>query len=454
MSKTETYLDNRRDDIQSAPEDGAYRQPISDAILDFLDAYCPERSVLQPPTIQGERDNTLSVSSRLAYASTLHRTAIHLDLIDCDARDLNRFADARRHGEHPTVDEGISANTVHQNQTAWRKFYRFHDAHSEGIEMEADWASIHLCDRDNNVVDERDMFEPEEIEAMRNSCQNKRDRAMLEMLIFTGQRHNALRRLKYRDVRPDKGESGIIYLPDEEGLKGAEGKRPLLAAQKHVREWRKAHPTKDPDDAFFTQVYDWSGHDSIEAGDHLSRDAFTSTMKRIGERAGVEKPTNPHQFRHYFVTMAASKHGLAFDTIRHLLGHAPDSRELERTYQHLTDDDHIESAEVGMDITEEHEESLTPATCPTCGEPTQSSWSVCPNCEQTLTPDAHAVTNEIQQATTQDAMEDLDDAERHDLQELHRLLDDGELINQLVALAQFQDATDADVEDMFDQLQG
>jgi integrase len=450
MSKTELYLRNRRDDIRTAPEDGAYRQAVSDAILDFLDAYDPERSILQPPVIRGERDDTLAVSSRLAYASTLHRTACHLDLLDASARTFNRFADARRTGTHEAVDEdGISANTLHQNQTAWRKFVRFHDSHDEGVDVQADWASIHLCDRDSNVVDERDMFDSGEIQAMRDACRNKRDRALLEMLIYTGQRHNALRKLTVSDVRPDKGESGVIYLPDEAGLKGATGKRPLLAAQKHVRAWRRAHPTGDPDDAFFTHVYDWNGSEDIEPGDRLSRDAFGGILRRIGERADVDKPTNPHQFRHYFVTMAASKHDLSFDTIRHLLGHAPDSRELERTYQHLTDEDHIETAEVDMGLAERDEDSLTPPQCPTCGEPTQPTWAVCPECEQTLTPDAHAIKEELQQATTQDALDAKSATERADLQQLHDLISDPELLNKLIAIAQTVDA-DSDPDDLFD----
>jgi hypothetical protein len=138
--------------------------------------------------------------------------------------------------------------------------------------------------------------------------------------------------------------------------------------------------------------------------------------------------------------MAIANHGMSMDTVRHLLGHAADSRELERTYQHLVDEDHIESAELDMGITDGREESLTPPQCLTCDEPLQPSWSVCPNCERVYGPDAQAIKDEVQQDTTQDALDAIDEREREDLQELNAILRDPTVINQLVALANAADS--------------
>lgn len=434
-NKTSEWLSNRRDEIATAE----YSDDCQTAIEDFLDAYDPDNLRLKPPIKDGKdsREDTHSTSSRLAYASVLHRTAQHLDLTTCSARELNQLANEQLSGSCDWVkDEGLSQNTVHQNQIAWRSFSRFHKNHPQGTNIKVDPDEIILVDRDETKVDERDMFESEEIEAMRQATQNKRDRALLEMLIYTGQRHNALRMLKYKDVRPDKGESGIIYLPDDsDGLKGAEGKRPLLGAQKAARDWRQSHPTKDPDDAFFTHTYDWSGHDTIEAGDHLSRQAFGRIPKRIADRAGVEKPTNPHQFRHYFVTMSIRNHGMSMDTVRHLIGHAAGSRELERTYQHLVDDDHIENAEQDMGLREQREETLTPTTCPVCDEPLEPHYSVCPNGCVTFSPDAKNIVNEIDERETQGALHATSEREKQDLKVLMDLLDDPDVLNQLIALS-------------------
>jgi len=220
--KHSEWLQNRRDDITSA----AYDQQVQTAIIDFLDAYNPDNIRLKPPVIHGEdkRESTLATSSRLAYASTLHRTAQYVHLLDCTARALNLFANERIQGTHETTnDDGVSQNTVHQNQIAWRSFYQFHENHPEGHDVTADPEGITLVDRDETHVDERDMFTQEEVQAMRDSCQNKRDRALLELRIYTGQRPNCLRKLTYDDVRPDKGESGVLHIPDDEGVKGSRG---------------------------------------------------------------------------------------------------------------------------------------------------------------------------------------------------------------------------------------
>lgn len=433
-NKTQTWLSNRRSEI----EDADYDTTVQRAIIDFLDAYNPDNIRLKPPIVQGKdkRESTLAVSSRLAYASTLHRTAQYVHLLDCLARELNLFANERLTGAHETTgDDGVSQNTVHQNQIAWRTFYQFHENHPDGADVTADPEGITLVDREETSVDERDMFTSEEVQAMRAATQNKRDRALLELLIYTGQRHNCLRQLTYDDVRPDKGESGVLYIPDDEGMKGAQGKRPLLGAQKAARAWRRAHPTQEDDDAFFTHIYDWSGHDDIEPGDHLSRQSFGRIPKRIADRADVDKKANLHNFRHYFCTSAIKDHGMSMDTVRHLLGHAPESRELERTYQHLVDDDHIENAELDMGIQDEKEQSLTPSQCPTCNEPLQPSWSVCPNCEQIIGPDAQRVADEVKDSATQDALEAHTEREKEDLQDLLSILRDGDTLNQLVALS-------------------
>jgi len=211
--------------------------------------------------------------------------------------------------------------------------------------------------------------------------------------------------------------------------------RPLLGAQKAAREWRRAHPTQNDDDAYFTHIYNWSGHDDIEPWEYLSRQSFGRIPKRIADRADGNKKANPHNFSHYFTTTAIKDHGMSMDTVRHLLGHSPDSRELERTYQHPVDDDHIENAELDMGIQDEKEQSLTPSQCPTCNEPLQPSWSVCPNCEAVFGPGAQRVKDEMTDSATQDALEAHTERETEDLQDLLGLLRNGEQLNQLVALS-------------------
>jgi site-specific recombinase XerD len=430
--KTTEYLRNRREAIK----DAAYSDECQDAILLFLAAYDPDNSCTKPPIIHGKdrREQTLATSSRLAYASSLHRAAEYFDLTKCTTSDLNRLADERLSGVHESVDDdGVSQNTIHQNQVAWRAFARFHQSHPEGSDIEMDPDRIVLVDREDAKVDERDMFDAGEVEALRNATKNKRDRALLEMLIYTGQRNNALRMLKIKHVQPEKGESGKLHIPDIEGMKGAEGKRPLLGAEKAAWEWLQAHPTGKPDDAYFTHVYDWSGHDDIEPGDHLSKQSFGRIPKRIAKRAGVEKPAHPHNFRHYFVTMAISKHGMSMDTVRHLIGHAPGSRELERTYQHLVDEDHIENAELDMGIRQERDESLTPSECPRCDESLEPHYNRCPSCRMVFSPTAEVIKEGIESKKVEREISAEDEQTREDVRKLAVKLDNPEMLDLIAS---------------------
>lgn len=434
--KTRDWLTDRREDIQTANYSGDAQQ----AIIDFLDAYNPDKFRLKPPLIEGKdrREDTLEASSRLAYASTLHRTAQWVDLTECTGTELNEIAQARLDGRHHSAkDDGLSQNTIHQNQIAWRSFAQFHENHPQDMDIPLDSEDIILIDRDETSVDERDMFDPEEIEAMRNASRNKRDRALLELLIYTGQRHNALRFCRVKDIQPDEGESGKLYIREDiDGMKGADGSRPLLGAQKACREWKRSHPTGNPDHAFITHICDWSGKDSIDPGDPLSKQSFGDTVKRIAKRAGVQKPANPHQFRHYFVTMAISKHGMSFDTVRHLIGHAPGSRELERTYQHLVDEDYIENAELDMGIREQREESLTPEVCPTCDRPLNPDYEYCPSCGMTFSPKAEQIKDDANERKAQAALEATDEETKEKVRIFMDKLDDPEALNQLSAIVE------------------
>lgn len=436
--KDTSRLQNNREEIKTAD----YSEQCKESILLFLDAYNPDTFGVNPPILSGKdrREQSLSTASRRCYSSALHNAAKEYDLTECTAADLNQLANERFSGQHPDVkDGGLAQNTIHQNQVAWRSYARFHQNHDEGDAINLDPDEIMLVDREDTKVDERDMFEPAEIEVMRDVCENKRDRAILDTLIYTGQRINVLRELQVKDVQPHEGNSGMLYIPDVEGMKGAKGKRPLLGAQKAVEDYKQSHPTGEPTDAFFTHTYSWSQRDDIEKGGHLSQRSISQITKRLADRADVEKPANPHQFRHYFVTMAISKHGMSMDTVRHLIGHAPGSRELEQTYQHLVDDDYIANAELDMGIKDEREESLTPATCFTCNEPLQPSMTFCPNCGRQYAPDGNNIEDEIQSTKAEGALQATDPQMQESVETVLEKVDDPAVLNQLIELAESLD---------------
>ncbi|TKX52601.1 hypothetical protein EXE42_15925 [Halorubrum sp. SP3] len=129
--------------------------------------------------------------------------------------------------------------------------------------------------------------------------------------------------------------------------------------------------------------------------------------------------------------MAISKHGMSMDTVRHLIGHQAGSRELERTYQHLVDEDYIENAELDVGIRDEREESLTPATCPQCDEPLEPHYDVCPSCRMVFSPKADTARDEAESQIAEGALHATDERAQKEVQELMDVLDDPEVIGQL-----------------------
>jgi ribosomal protein L40E len=121
-------------------------------------------------------------------------------------------------------------------------------------------------------------------------------------------------------------------------------------------------------------------------------------------------------------------------TIKHLIGHGPDSTIMESTYQHLSDDDHIEAVEVAAGLRDEEEQSpLTPDVCLTCGEQLPASARACPGCGETFAPDAKAVEEQIQEDMKESykQVNPNDDEKMEKLEKLDELLKDPEVLELL-----------------------
>jgi integrase len=316
-------------------------------------------------------------------------------------------------------------------QCGAQAFYRYHDL---GIDPD----DIHVYnDTSEPRHDERDMFTEEDVEALRRACGESqlptRNRALLELLIFTGQRIGALLTLKIGDIDI---QEGYMYLNEEYdaengGLKGALDrgrKRPMFGARKYVRDWIQYHPEGDDPDAWLF-IGDPS-HWKTDPDGHWAKVSADRVLRRIGEAAEIDKPVNAHNFRHYCATVLYRDYDLDRDTIRMLFGHKEGSTVLEETYTHLFDEDYIEKAEVKLGYREEEERNpFTPETCPTCGEILQDDWRQCPNCQEVFAPGQEAVeemASDVQEEVTTAALseEDLTAEERAGLKTLLEVVDD------------------------------
>jgi integrase/recombinase XerD len=222
-------------------------------------------------------------------------------------------------------------------------------------------------------------------------------------------------------VWPEEGEFRLN--PNVDGLKAASGRRALFGARAAVKEWLKYHPTGNPDDYLITGVSD--NQQDHEYGDNLSRTQIYNRLQRIGKTANVEKPVNPHQFRHYSVTMMYREYGLTLDQIRWQIGHDPQSRVLEATYRHLTDEDRIEEVEQQAGFREEDNASpFTPPVCTVCDEPLPEDARFCPNCGESYAPDAKQAEDAMEEATYEDKGKATTEAEHEAVDHVREVMEE------------------------------
>lgn len=312
-----------------------------------------------------------------------------LALLDSTANEFNEFIDTMHD------DQGKSKPTLARYQCAAQTFYRYHD------DLDVNPDAIHVYkERSPPKHDETDMFNEEEVTALRQACgaseMPTRNRALLELLVFTGQRIKALITLRKGDVKlnpPGNDNNSYIYLNDDYerehgGLKGAlvrGRKRPMFGARKYVRDYIEYHrQDAAPDDWLFIGN---PSHWKTDPDDHWAEPSAEQVLKRIADEAGVQKPVNPHNFRHYCATILYRDYDLDKATIRMLFGHVEGSSALEETYSHLFEEDYIKKAEITLGYREEEDRSpFTPDACPTCGEILEDHWRQCPSCQEVFGP--------------------------------------------------------------------
>ena len=386
-------LANEKDRIRSLSDNG-YSAEIADALLEFGEALDSEK-VRHKYHDKNGNVKTLKPRSIDHYLSCMRRCVTNgLDPLDTTAEEFNALMD-RMH------DDGDKVKTTVQGyQAAGEAFFRYHDQ----IGVDPDDIN-HYGETSDPRHDERDMFTPEEVEALRKACaetdMTNRNRALIELLIFTGQRISALMTLRIGDVEFEDGNHGYIYLNEDYekehgGLKGALNrgkKRPMFGATKYVRDWIQYHPEggDNPDQDAWLFVGNPS-HWKTDPNDHWAKVSADHVLRRIGEYADVDKPVNPHNFRHYCATVLYRDYDLDRDTIRMLLGHVRGSSALEEVYSHLFEEDYIERAEEQMGYREKKDENpFTPETCPTCGNLLGDDDKACSNCGNIFAPDAEGV---------------------------------------------------------------
>lgn len=382
MSQNDAFADYqaKRERLETLHSDGKITDADKDAILAYVSSFDKADPSYEKPDSDKDHKKYTSLSSDL---DSLTRVALVCELTADDSAAINARITALCEGHTEVRKQGYADSTRETMQNITRAFLRYHgEADPEDIEVDQ-------TSKGSQYFTNSDMLTREEINNLLDAPDYPRDRAVIGMLLFTGLRNSALRWLRIGDLDLDKPNGTFELNLNCPALKGADelqGPRPLLTAEPYVRKYLDVHPHKDDPDAFLiSRLPNAPYRDPYE---EMTSQTLSRITREAAEKAGINKPANPHALRHNFVTISRLEHDINDSTLKYLIGHKEDSQVMETTYSHISAAKHVEKALEGYGIKEPEARAFTPDNCLQCQRPLPDHAQACEWCGKEYTHEA------------------------------------------------------------------
>ena len=234
---------------------------------------------------------------------------------------------------------------------------------------EVKWISTTMKNNRQHLPSE--LLTIDDVKKLADAANNLRDRCFVLMLYESGARIGELMNLSLKDVEPDKyGAKATLF-----GKTGSRKIR-LIASAPAINLWiERGHPDRDNKNSFL-----FCGMWAKKKGEEIDYQTFRYMLQDLAKKAGVNKPVNPHHFRHSRATELSKQFTEA--QLCQYMGWIPASREAA-TYVHLSGRD-MDKAVLklhGLVDEEDTEDSKFKAiTCPRCGIQNSPESRACPHC--------------------------------------------------------------------------
>ena len=150
----------------------------------------------------------------------------------------------------------------------------------------------------------KETYSDEELEKMRDSCEELRDLAMIVMLASTGMRVGEMVLLNRTDINFAERECVVFGKGNKERIVYFNARAKL-----HLQEYLDSRTDDDP--ALFVSLR--APHKRIQIG------GIEHRLREMGKRLNIPK-VHPHKFRRTLATMAIDK-GMPIEQLQRLLGH-------------------------------------------------------------------------------------------------------------------------------------
>ena len=150
----------------------------------------------------------------------------------------------------------------------------------------------------------KDTYSDEDLEKIRDSCEEKRDLALIDMLASTGMRVGELVLLNQSDIDFNERECKVLGKGNKERIVYFDARTKI-----HLQEYLDSR--NDEYEALFVTLK--SPYSRLTIGGVESR------VREIGKRLSIDK-VHPHKFRRTLATKAIDK-GMPIEQLQQLLGH-------------------------------------------------------------------------------------------------------------------------------------
>ncbi len=150
----------------------------------------------------------------------------------------------------------------------------------------------------------KDTYSDEDLEEMRDNCEEIRDTAIIDMLASTGMRIGEMVLLNRCDINFDERECVVLGKGDKERIVYFDARSKL-----HLKQYLDTR--SDDNEALFVSLK--------VPYQRLTIGGIESRLRELGNRMGIPK-VHPHKFRRTLATMAIDK-GMPIEQLQHLLGH-------------------------------------------------------------------------------------------------------------------------------------
>ncbi len=159
---------------------------------------------------------------------------------------------------------------------------------------------------------------PNELEMIRDACENTRERALVEVFYSTGCRISELAGMKTADIDWRNGSLPVIGKGNKERIVYLNGKA-IYQLRKYLsdREFEE-----DDCEYLFTTV--------IRPYRKMGNTAIRRIVQKVASRVETSKKVTPHVFRHSMATNAINN-GIELGDLQQLLGHSNPSTTLRYT---------------------------------------------------------------------------------------------------------------------------